>query len=135
MKSFRRVKKSTIKPDIAPLLDVMFMLLLFFLLTSSFLRPAISLKLPAAGSREKAKNQDIIVSVDKEGKIFLNRDEVEAEELPLLLKQKLKESEKKKIIFQGDEKIFYKKFINLMGIIKSSGAKEISLAHEIDDKQ
>jgi biopolymer transport protein ExbD len=134
MKSFRRGKKSSLQTDIAPLLDVMFMLLLFFLLTSSFLRPAISLKLPAAGSREKAKNRDIIVSVDKEGSVFLNRDEVGIEEFPSLLKQKLEESEKKKIIFQGDERILYKKFVNLMGILKSSGAKEISLAHEINDQ-
>jgi biopolymer transport protein ExbD len=55
------------------------------------------------------------------------------EEFPSLLKQKLEESEKKKIIFQGDERILYKKFVNLMGILKSSGAKEISLAHEIND--
>ncbi len=134
MKSFRRAKKSSIKPDVAPLLDVMFMLLLFFLLTSSFLRPAISLKLPVAGSREKAKNREIIVSVDKEGKIFLNRNEVEAELFPSLLKQKLEKTQKKKIIFQGDENILYKKFINIMGIIKSSGAKEISLAHESNGK-
>ena len=84
MKSFRRVKKTSIKLDIAPLLDVMFMLLLFFLLTSSFLKPAISLKLPVAGSKEKAKNRDIIVSVDKNEKIYLNRNEVGIDELPLI---------------------------------------------------
>ncbi len=130
MKSFRRAKNRSISMDIAPLLDIMFMLLLFFLVNSSFLKPAILLKLPVAGSREKVKNPDIIVSVNREGRVFLNRNEVEIDQLPSLLKQKLSESEKKKIVFQGDENILYKKFVQIMGVIKSSGAKEISLAHE-----
>ncbi len=134
MKSFRRAKKTSISMDVAPLLDIMFMLLLFFLLTSSFLKPALLLKLPVAGSREKVKNPDIIVSVDREGRVFLNRNEVEIDRLPALLKQKLSESEKKKIVFQGDENILYKKFVKIMGVIKSSGAKEISLAHESNSR-
>ena len=60
---------------------------------------------------------------------YAHRDWI-IEVLESLLKQRLAASEKQRIIFQGDEDILYKKFINIMDIIKRSGAKEINIAHE-----
>ena len=108
----------------------MFMLLLFFLLTSSFLKPSIHLNLPEASNTEKVNKEDIIISIDKNSNIFLNRNKVDADMLEDLLRKKLHDSKKKNIIFQGDENILYKKFIKVMDIIKSSGAKGIDIAHE-----
>ena len=116
--------------DIAPLMDVMFMLLLFFILTSSFMSPSIQLQLPKASNNEKLEKQDIIVSVNKNENIYLNHQIVSIEVLESLLKQRLDASENQRIIFYGDEDVLYKKFINIMDIIKRSGAKEINIAHE-----
>ncbi|MCP4129771.1 MAG: biopolymer transporter ExbD [bacterium] len=130
MKPFRRKGTGSIRLEITPLLDIMFMLLLFFLLTSSFLNPSIELKLPEASSKEKLQKQDIIISIDKKGTLYLNRDKTDIVALPGLLKERLALSDKKKIIFQGDENILYKKFVQVMDIIKRSGAREINIAHE-----
>ena len=130
MKPFIRHKKTSMSLDIAPLIDIMFMLLLFFLLTSSFIRPSISLKMPEASNQEKTEKQDIILSVDKDNNIYLNRQKVDLNKLEQLLKQKLAHSREKRIIFQGDETILYKKFVNVLDIVKRSGAKDINIAHE-----
>jgi len=130
MKPFIRRNKTSMLLDIAPLIDVMFMLLLFFILTSSFSRPSIPLKMPEASNKEKVEKEDLIISVDKDDNIFLNRQKVDMEELGSLVEQKLADSEKKRTIFQGDESILYKRFVSIMDVLKSSGAKEINIAHE-----
>lgn len=130
MKPFIRHKKISMALDLAPLIDVMFMLLLFFMLTTSFLKPSISLKMPEASNEEKIEKQDIIISIDNENKIYLNRHEVDLGELEGLLKQRFTQSKEKRVIFQGDENILYKKFVNVLDIIKRSGAEDINIAHE-----
>ena len=135
MKPFIRHKKTSMALDIAPLIDIMFMLLLFFILTSSFVRPSISLKMPEASNQEKIEKQDIILSVDKDNNIYLNRQKVDLNKLEQLLKQKLAHSKEKRIIFQGDETILYKKFVNVLDIVKRSGAKDINIAHETKETE
>ncbi len=133
MKPFIRHKKTSMALDIAPLIDVIFMLLLFFMLTTSFIRPSIALKMPEASNKEKIEEQDIIISVDKDDNIYLNRQKVDLNELEKLLKQKLTHSKEKRIIFQGDESILYKKFVNVLDIVKRSGARDINIAHEVKE--
>jgi len=130
MREFRRKTVQAGKLDMTPLLDVMFMLLLFFLLTSSFLNPSIKLQLPHASNKDKLKKQDIIISIDMENNVYLNREKVNLSDLESKLKSRLISKEKQRIIFRGDERIPYKKFVKVMDIIKKSGAKEINLSHE-----
>ena len=135
MKPFIRHKKTSMALDMAPLIDVVFMLLLFFILTSSFIRPSIALNMPEASNKEKLEKQDIILSVDKDNNIYLNRQKVSLNELEGLLKQKLAHSKGKRIIFQGDENILYKKFVNVLDIVKRSGVKDINIAHEVKETE
>lgn len=130
MKKIIRHKKVSLSIDIAPLLDVMFMLLLFFLLTSSFLSPSIPLKLPGASNSDVSESRDIIVSVDNTGSIFLDREPVREDDFEIRLRNAIEGSDYKKVVFRGDEKIIYGKFISVLDVIKSSGAKEIQIAHE-----
>ena len=57
MKPFIRSKKISMTMDIAPLIDIIFMLLLFFMLTTSFSRPSIPLKMPDAANKQKSNNE------------------------------------------------------------------------------
>lgn len=135
MKPFIRHKKTSMALDIASLIDVMFMLLLFFMLTTSFLKPSIHLKMPEASNEERIEEQDIIISIDKDNNIYLNRQKVDLNGLEGLLKQKFAHSKEKRIIFQGDETILYKKFVTVLDIVKRSGAKDINIAHEIKETE
>jgi biopolymer transport protein ExbD len=133
MKPFKRRKKNSIAMNVTPLLDVMFMLLLFFMLTSHFMKPSISLSLPRASNTQKQDKEDIIVSIDKNGLLFLNHQHITKTVLLEALQEKVQQSEKKRIIFYGDAHIFYKDFIALMDILKKSGARTIDVAHDTTD--
>jgi biopolymer transport protein ExbD len=132
MKPFIHRKKVSTAMDMAPLIDVMFMLLLFFLLTSSFLKPGIPLEMPKADNTKLLEEEGIIISVERGGNIFVNRRQVALNELENLLEQELAQSDTKIITFRGDESILYERFVSVLNIVKRSGAKELNIAHEFE---
>ncbi len=133
MKPVRRNKKKTLDLNLTPLIDVIFMLLLFFILTSNFVKPSMLLSLPEASSKTRLKKTDIVVSVDKNSNVFINREQVPLEKLAELLTGKIEAlpvGSDKRIIFYGDEAMPYKGFVKVIDIIKSTGIDEINIAHE-----
>ena len=73
---FRRLKNSGLEINMAPLVDMVFLLLIFFLLSSSFLQPSIRLDLPSARSNTREERQEIFITVDRNENIFVNLDRV-----------------------------------------------------------
>jgi len=130
MKPFIRHKRTGAWTGMTPLIDVMFMLLLFFLLTSSFMVPSIALKLPGAGNVDSMEEEVINVSIDAMNRIYLGNEMVDMADLEVLLRGQLNLSEKKRVLFRGDENIPYRYFVGVMDILKRSGAREIGIAHE-----
>jgi len=135
MKLSLKKKRNFAEPNLTPLIDVIFMLLLFFILTSAFVKPSMPVKLPQAADKDKLKRTDIVVSVDKNKSVYINKDSVPIEQLSQRLSDKVesiqvKDGEKKRIIFYGDENIPYKVFVKIIDIIKNTGVGEINIAHE-----
>ena len=131
MKPFLRKKKILMNLDIAPLIDIVFMLLLFFMLTSNFINPSIPLKLPEASNEEKIEDQDIMISIDDKNDIYFNKELISINFLEIRLKKAIKKDKNQRVIFQGDEKILYKNFISILDKIKASGVKDINIAHVV----
>ncbi len=64
--------------DLTPLIDVIFMLLVFFIMTTTFSKPVLEIMLPQAQNTDAGKKQEeIVISVDAEGKFFYNSEEVD----------------------------------------------------------
>ncbi len=75
--------------DLTPLIDVIFMLLIFFIMTTTFSKPVMEILLPESEQSEKLekKQKEILVSVNKEGLIFYKDKEITTDELTSLLNQ------------------------------------------------
>ena len=70
---FRTGRKRKVSINITPLIDVLFLLLIFFMVSSTFLeQPGIKLELPHAKSAVVVEQKDYILFIDKESKMFLN---------------------------------------------------------------
>ena len=67
-----RAKKPNLSIDLAQLIDVVFQLLVFFMLTSTFASPAIKMILPKAKAVESVDVERIVVSINEDGLIFIN---------------------------------------------------------------
>ncbi|MBN2401263.1 MAG: biopolymer transporter ExbD [Spirochaetes bacterium] len=132
MISLHRKHKKSVELSMTPLIDVIFLLLLFFILTYSFAKPSIPLNLPMASNKEKLQKTDIVVSIDKAGLVYINKKEVPIESLAEVLSERLlvMDKEKRRVIFFGDEEIPYKWFVKVIDIIKNSGIGVVNIAHQ-----
>jgi len=127
----RRRKKHSLHLDIAPinLIDLLLVLLVFFVTTTSFLQlKVIDISLPKADSKKTVykKNHTYVVNIDKKCKIFFNKDEVDLKEL----KQKFQDLlEDKKYLVQigADENSKHSCFVDVLDVAKNVGVENIGI--------
>jgi biopolymer transport protein ExbD len=127
---FIRPKRTSLSLDMAPLIDVVFQLLIFFMLSSSFLMPMLRLTLPKASTRDEQQAQRLIVSVDKTGQAFLNTQPVSLEALRGELERRLGADPVRAVHLRGDEETSYKLFVQVMDIARQAGARQINILHQ-----
>lgn len=129
---FVRPRKSSLSLDMAPLIDIVFQLLIFFMLSSSFLAPSFKLNLPKAVTQDTREQERIVISVEKNGSIYVNSKEVELESLKFELTPRLEKDPKKSVHFRGDREIPYSRFVEITDLARQAGAKQINIIHETE---
>lgn len=131
---FIRPKRASAGLDMAPLIDVVFLLLIFFMLTSSFLQPSIPLALPAATTAGEPPTAPVFVSVDADGSIYVNQDAVARAEFGAKLGALLAGRDEKTVNFRGDRTMPYEVFVALMDEARQSGAVQFNIVHEAKER-
>ena len=113
--------------DIAPIINVMFLLLMFFMLTPSFTtESAITVNLPRAVTSEAVKYDDTQIIVSADNRIFLNGAEVALEDLKTLLKAMAKRN--LAILIKVDSRANLGKVVEIWDSCRNMGIKQISIA-------
>ncbi|MFM6171454.1 MAG: ExbD/TolR family protein [Sphaerospermopsis kisseleviana] len=131
---FVRPKRVSAGLDMAPLIDVVFLLLIFFMLTSSFLQPSIPLSLPQASPADEPPPAPVFVSVDSAGAVYINQDAVPRENFGAALGALLAGREDRSVNFRGDRAMNYEIFVGLMDDARQAGAVQFNIVHEAKDK-
>ncbi len=117
--------------NVAPLVDIIFILLIFFMLSSNFIKPMLMMELPKASHvEEKLEKVDIIVTADSAGALYVNRIPVEINNLQNVLTERMAEVGKYDVIFSGDGSIPYEMFVKILDIAKEAGATSFSVEHD-----
>lgn len=130
---FKSKQKKKIFLNITSLIDVMFLLLIFLLVSSTFLeQPGIKLELPETKSSETVKQREFTLFVDKEGKIFLNEEKIEENELENKIKSSLPEMKDKAIILKADNTASHGLVVRVMDLIKRGGVKKLVIGTKIE---
>ncbi len=111
------------------LADIILLLLIFFLLTSTYvLEPGIRVKLPRAFTSDVVSRKDIQVTITSEGRLFLNDDEITLRELSTRLGVLIKESEEKIVIIRADKSVTIDKLVQVMDIGRGVGGEKFLIA-------
>ena len=126
------IRKKRDKPhiEIAPLVDIIFLLLIFFMLSSNFIKPMIKMELPKALFEEKLEKVDLVVTVNRNGVIYINKEKVDIADLKERLAAKMASLGKYDVIFRGDKNIGYDMFVQILDLAKSAGAISFSVEHD-----
>ncbi|MCX8081924.1 MAG: biopolymer transporter ExbD [bacterium] len=112
--------------NIAPLIDVVFLQLIYFMLTSSFImQPGIKINLPQATTSETVTEKEIIISITKEGGIFYRETPLSIEQLENVLKNTLAVNKDRILIIKGDRKAEHGIVVKVMDIARRTGINKI----------
>jgi biopolymer transport protein ExbD len=113
--------------DMSPLIDIVFLLLIFFAVTTTFLeQSAMDLELPESSTSEATESAQITVEVGADGEIRLQGEIVTAEQLEARVGQ-LSEEEKARIAVRADTSISLGLTIQVIDALRNGGAEGISL--------
>ena len=138
LERIRRRSGGTRVLEITPLIDVVFLLLIFFMLATSFdERSAFKIDLPkSTAAKTKSTLKEVQVLVDKDRNVYLrytdNSGKSQNEKLDLtsfvsVVSEKLNNSENKDVIISADKDIDYGFIVEIMSLLKESGASAINI--------
>ncbi len=115
--------------NITSLIDVMFLLLIFFMVSSTFKnQPAINLVLPRAATATETPTTPAVLYLTSSGDIYLNEEHVSAEELPGLLRKLQADTGEDSIVLRADQKAEHGDVVALIDIVKKSGFSRVSIS-------
>jgi biopolymer transport protein ExbD len=120
--------------SITPLLDVMLLLLIFFLLTSIFVQPTLEVDLPgAANSNLNLETSDrVTITVSRDGEVFLNQTPIALPDLQAHLTAALAQAPKRRIVVRADQQSAFARFVSVMDAAKGAGATQIIIETRTD---
>lgn len=120
-------KKGRFKPDLAPLIDVVFLLLIFFMLTFAVSGQGLDLTLPSGVSSEVKNESILVVNIDHQGVIRMGGEVLALESLTADLRKALKDRENKTVSIQADNETLYDLFVKVFDMARLAGAEKFSL--------
>ena len=111
--------------DIAPMIDVVFQQLIYFMLTSSFvLAPGIRINLPKAETGQRLSVSNLVITLTKDHVIYWDETVVSLKEL----KTRLKKAGDKPVLIRADRHAYVDKLIELWDLCRDSGHQEVHIA-------
>ncbi len=129
----RKRKHYEIQAPLTSLIDIVFMLLIYFLLTTNFMvDEGIKIKLPQAKAAAPQTQQEITIYVDKEGRAFLMNKEVPLNILFSEIKKMIGSQKDRLVVIKADRAVILNKAVKVMDLAKAAGAGRLCLATEKD---
>lgn len=134
MIEFEERKKIDTHLNIAPLIDVVFQLLIFFALSSQFVvQSGIKINLPTVASANTQAKQNIAIFITQENNLYLEQEQVTIDTLLEKLKIKMLGSKKKAVVISADEKVDIGLAVKVMDISRQSGCEELTISTKEKD--
>ncbi|MCL4124190.1 UNVERIFIED_CONTAM: hypothetical protein GTU68_045635 [Idotea baltica] len=117
--------------DLTAMLDIVFIMLIFFIVTSSFVRESgVEVNRPQASNVSSQKEASIFVAITASNDIFLDKRMVDAERVQATLEHLLLEQPDASLVIQADEHAYNGTVVKVMDAAKGAGVKGIALAAE-----
>ena len=127
---FKKAKDEEPRLGITPLIDIVFLLLIFFMVTSHFhMASGISIKLPKVTQRAFNKDSEkITIMIDREGRTYLKGDIIDLKKLATELKDLVVKEGLIHILLEADKDVAHGKVVQVMDLAKRAGVLSIIIA-------
>ena len=130
-KRFREEEDAAI--DMTPMLDIVFIMLIFFIVTTSFVKEAgIDVNKPEASQAEKKPSANIFIAIRANGEVWMDKRMVDVERVGANIERLLAEQPTDIVVIQADKEAKHGVVVEVMDQIKEAGIDKISIAAEDD---
>jgi biopolymer transport protein ExbD len=117
--------------DMTPMLDIVFIMLIFFIVTTSFVKEAgIDVLKPKASNASQKPSANIFVAIKPNGDVWMDKRQVDVERVAANIERMLAEQPTDTVIIQADKEAKHGVVVKVMDAIKSAGIEKISIAAE-----
>ena len=120
--------------NLTPMLDVVFIMLIFFIVTASFVKEAgIDVNRPSAATAERKEKGNILVAISENNQIWIDRRQVDPRALRANIERMHAENPNAAVVIQADEESKNKLLVQVMDAARTVGVKNVSIAAEVVD--
>ena len=127
---FKRRLSPSVKPDMVPMIDVVFQLVIFFMVSSTFIQtPGISIDLPKSSTSENVAMTKIVVTVAAEDEIYLNKQAYTLAAFRKALSD-ISDEERagvRSVVIEGDQDVSYELLVKVLDVLRKNSFEGVSL--------
>lgn len=117
--------------DMTPMLDVVFIMLIFFIVTASFVKESgIDVNRPEAATAVQKDRANILVAISGKGEIWINKRQVDARAVQANIARLYAENPQGSVVIQADRKATTETLIKVMDAARAAGVYDVSIATE-----
>jgi len=132
MRARRNRKKNESEVNLTPMLDVVFIMLIFFIVTASFVKESgIEISRPGASTATRKEKGNILVAITANDQIWMNRRQVDPRALRANIERMHAENPQGSVIIQADVNAKTGLLVKVMDAARAAGVKSVSLAADI----
>ena len=118
--------KKRFEIDMAPLIDVVFLLLIFFMLTFAIQGQGLAISLPE-GEETQRVEKDITIKIDQNSKLYLNDNLIRIDSLKAALEKELLSRADKLVVIDSAPKVKYDLFARILDVSRDAGAENFTI--------
>ncbi len=136
VKKRRRGRRRTLNADInvTPFVDVMLVLLIVFMVTAPLLTVGVPVDLPRADAPNISEQiEPLVISVDGDGRIFVQETEVALPNMVALLQAVTGANPEVRVFVRGDRALTYGRIVEVMGALNAAGFNRVALVAQLPD--
>ncbi len=122
-----RTQSSLADINVTPLVDVVLVLLIIFMITAPVLQSGIEVAVPKTKTVKEITEERLVISIDKQQRVYLGNDAVNINEIADKLHQKIRDPQNQYIYVRADENVPFGAFATVMDAVKQSGITNVSI--------
>ena len=128
-----RRKRKDVGIEMGPLMDIVFILLIFFVVTSSFTRETgVDVTKPQAQSASQLEKENLLIAITREGTIHMNERQVDLASLQDILKQSLAKAPDREAVVIADKGSETGVLVQVIDMCNLAGVKKVSIAAQAE---
>jgi len=118
--------------NVTSLVDVAFVMLIIFMITAPIMQGGVDVDLPKADARPLAANEGMIVTIDRQGQIFLDETEVSYQEFRVTFAALVQRTNTSAVFLRADRVVPFGQVVRVMAVLRNAGVKTSVIAEEED---